>query len=1055
MKTTRLLLAALLALALAPALRANIYFDDAVASNGTAGQRVSAYIGQAEKLTSNYTFSAWIYPTEGGSYTAPNVPVALLTALVGGSSIIDSAEILLTASGGTQRLELARGGSYTGSQSTVAVPLNQWTHVAVTVSSTKVVSYYINGAAAGVFPTQYASRDVTLGGTSSIPGGRPIFFMGNMSGRKFKGRMDEVQIWSTALTQTQIQDYLHTPPVGNEAALADWFRFDDFSQGTTAANSDTVNSSGAASLQGGVTWGLGASLRLVVTTTGDTGEGSLRQALANAVATPGADTIAFDYTLDGQTIALASELIINDPGGVTVDGLQRSSGIIVNGNAHRLFTTTAGQSVTLHGLTLAGGNGLGATSSGAGGAILNLGTLTLDRCVLAGNSAGTLRGGAVDNLGTLNMSDSTVSGSTAALEGGGVCNEAGHTFTADRCTFSGNTSNNAVNQPGGGALRNAGSATLTNCTFTGNTARYGGGIDQAGTGTLALVHCTIAGNTATQASGGGGLRTLRSWDLTNSIIAGNTGPGSSPDDVQNDGVSLVLHGPSILPSLTNVNGGSPNTTAGSLITTAPSLAALGSYGGPTPTRPLLPGSVGLDTPGIATTGLATDQRGVPRALDGDGDGTASADLGAVELVSMPFVVVTASDTGPGSLREAFTAVALSAGANTIAFAPALSGQTITFGSTIYVNDADGVTVDASGLPGGLTLSSSGATNHFYIYYYASLTLQNLTLTGGRGGQGGSIYNSGTLTLTHCTFFGNVSDSDGGALYNGGVLALTHCTFSGNACGSFGHGGAIYDYKTLTSTHCTFSGNSAPSNGSGGAIYKDATSGVLTLTNTIAAGNTPNNITGTFTGTTNLTTGNPLLAPLGDYGGPTKTMALLPGSPARDAAAVLAPAITADQRGFPIVGPPDIGAYEAGTLASFAAWSWETAGSALAFGTDTDADSAPNGLEYALRSNPSVPNAPLFPAPALVTLTGNVPAASFTFPYRPEATDLRYLLQRNTDLANANGWATVLTFDLATHTTTPTSGVAVTLDAPSASATITDTNLTAPQTFWRLRVQPAP
>ena len=61
------------------------------------------------------------------------------------------------------------------------------------------------------------------------------------------------------------------------------------------------------------------------------------------------------------------------------------------------------------------------------------------------------------------------------------------------------------------------------------------------------------------------------------------------------------------------------------------------------------------------------------------------------------------------------------------------------------------------------------------------------------------------------------------------------------------------------------------------------------------------------------TAAPLLAPLGNYGGPTQTMALQPGSPARNTATVLAPAITSDQRGFPIVGIPDIGAYEAGTL----------------------------------------------------------------------------------------------------------------------------------------------
>ena len=41
------------------------------------------------------------------------------------------------------------------------------------------------------------------------------------------------------------------------------------------------------------------------------------------------------------------------------------------------------------------------------------------------------------------------------------------------------------------------------------------------------------------------------------------------------------------------------------------------------------------------------------------------------------------------------------------------------------------------------------------------------------------------------------------------------------------------------------------------------------------------------------------------------MPLFPDSPARDRAVVLTPAITTDQRGLPVVGTPDVGAYEAG------------------------------------------------------------------------------------------------------------------------------------------------
>ena len=53
----------------------------------------------------------------------------------------------------------------------------------------------------------------------------------------------------------------------------------------------------------------------------------------------------------------------------------------------------------------------------------------------------------------------------------------------------------------------------------------------------------------------------------------------------------------------------------------------------------------------------------------------------------------------------------------------------------------------------------------------------------------------------------------------------------------------------------------------------------------------------------------LLATLGKYGGPTLTMALLPGSPAIGAGAAVS-GVTTDQRGFPLDSPnPDIGAFQ--------------------------------------------------------------------------------------------------------------------------------------------------
>ncbi len=93
-----------------------------------------------------------------------------------------------------------------------------------------------------------------------------------------------------------------------------------------------------------------------------------------------------------------------------------------------------------------------------------------------------------------------------------------------------------------------------------------------------------------------------------------------------------------------------------------------------------------------------------------------------------------------------------------------------------------------------------------------------------------------------------------------------------------------------------------------------------------------NIIQTFTNTggvftnTGVITNNPQLGPLTNNGGPTLTMAPLPGSPALDAGDnALAPAT--DQRGLPRIwnGKVDLGAVESQTPFSFTSFSLHTPG----------------------------------------------------------------------------------------------------------------------------------
>ncbi len=202
------------------------------------------------------------------------------------------------------------------------------------------------------------------------------------------------------------------------------------------------------------------------------------------------------------------------------------------------------------------------------------------------------------------------------------------------------------------------------------------------------------------------------------------------------------------------------------------------------------------------------------------------------------------------------------------------------------------------------------------------------------GNGGACYNLGpNTTINACTFFNNIAASNGGAFFNDGTYTcaavIKNCTFFNNTSTN-GKGGAASNGNNanLTISNCTFYGNFATTS-SGGGVSNE---GAINMDNNIVAGNTASSspdVYGTITsngynligdpiGSTgwiddDLMNLNPKLDNLSNNGGPTMTMALLPGSPAMDAGDPLS-SLTADQRGIirPVNNKIDIGAFEMNT-----------------------------------------------------------------------------------------------------------------------------------------------
>ena len=707
----------------------------------------------------------------------------------------------------------------------------------------------------------------------------------------------------------------------------------------------------------------------------DLGDISLREAVNQGA--PGS-RILFDPTLEGETITLDMGALDINKSLTIVEGF--STRVTIDANQQsRVMEIQPGVRVSLQGLNLTGG-----TTSGSGGAILNNNAaLTLAGCTLSGNSAEE-DGGSIYNDGsgsgssaTLSLTACTLSGNSASNgAGGGIYNDGtggSATLSLTACTLSGNSASNGV---GGGIFSNGPSSgnavlDLTACTLSGNSASgNGGGIfagssGNQGSATLSLTSCTLSGNSAESNGGGifinstiGSSATLNlsnstlsgnsagdegggvfsrgafggsaALSLDNSILAGNTA-NTGPDLREDGDTTITASSPSNGRNLIGDVAGSTlqDGDEGVIVAADPRLTPLGDYGGNTQTMHPLAGSPAILS-GDDT--LRRDQRGIAF--------TGPPTIGAVKRGPI-FTVTNNSAADNNSLRDEINQASNSRRA-IIRFDESLDSNTITLDGTQLVvpGAANGLFIDASNLPNGLTIDANQQDRVMDIESGATVALHGLTLTGGNTpSDGGAIRNlRGDLSLSACTLTGNSAGNLGGAIFslgsNGGATVnLSACTIHGNS--SENTGGGVRGIETILNvSNCTVSGNS--SGLVGGGISNLGTAGVLNLSNTIVAGNTASfsdpdiqlfptspNLTGNNligdVGNSGLQDGvdgtivvaDPELTPLGHYGGPTQTMHPLAGS-----RAILTSeddTTRIDQRGFNFTGPPTIGAVKLGTI----------------------------------------------------------------------------------------------------------------------------------------------
>jgi CSLREA domain-containing protein len=436
---------------------------------------------------------------------------------------------------------------------------------------------------------------------------------------------------------------------------------------------------------------------LSVTSTADSGPGSLRDVIASAAPN---DTVTFDPTLFStpQTITLTSPITIAK--NLTIQGPGANLVALDGNNAVQIFKLSLAD-IVLSGLTFQHGysqvvesttvlsvydcvfvdnEGIPISQAVNGKLIVNNSTFTNNHGSYSGgisnndyssaiisnstftNNSGAYYGGALTNSNDsiMSVSNSTFTGNTVGYYGGAIGNYSNAKLIVNNSTFINNWSLYY-----GGAIVNVNLSTvnINNSTFSGNNSGNGGAIYSASS-QVSINGSTISGNSSPN---GGGIHSVISASplvrLSQTIVANNiNGPMSSTPNSPND-----IRG-SVISDGTNLIGntiGALGLVSGDLQNVNPMLGPLQNNGGATHTMALSAGSPAIDALSVCP-GVVDDQRTTQRPADGDGNSSKLCDIGAYEVNALAgplsLTVDTANDTNDGtcsggcSLREAIALI---------------------------------------------------------------------------------------------------------------------------------------------------------------------------------------------------------------------------------------------------------------------------------------------------------------------------------------------------------------------------------------------------------------
>ncbi|MBE0639477.1 MAG: hypothetical protein IH598_13250, partial [Bacteroidales bacterium] len=202
-------------------------FGNSIVMNGT-NDFVDCGNNAALNITSNLTLEAWIKPTAFG--------VLRQILHKGGGSNPDREGFQLRIDGGASAaIVIANGSTFDAANITFSInDLNKWMHIAGVYDGT-TIKIYRNGILA-------ESKSTTQTLTHNT---QPLLIGKRSDGFNFEGSIDEVCIWNTARTATEIQNNMNVQLAGNETGLVGYWDMNRIGQGAGLTVENKATGTGA------------------------------------------------------------------------------------------------------------------------------------------------------------------------------------------------------------------------------------------------------------------------------------------------------------------------------------------------------------------------------------------------------------------------------------------------------------------------------------------------------------------------------------------------------------------------------------------------------------------------------------------------------------------------------------------------------------------------------------------------------------------------------------------------------------------------------------------